>query len=430
MQLYAVAGNPVYHSKSPLIFNRHFRERRIDARYLRFAARDADDIISFMRCVPLEGMNITAPFKQEIQKKITNIDDRAGSIGAVNTVAFRDGELFATCTDYEGVLRPLSRRISLNGSNAVLIGAGGAARAAMYALVHAGARVTVINRSFDKARLLAEEFGAQASPMSVAAIERVFASSRIVVHTLPHGANLPLEAPLNSEHVVLDANYHDSIYEKIARERNAVLIPGEEWLYEQADAAAVFMTGAAIDDSHMISQILSPPETINIKKHISLVGFMGSGKTSIGERLSEINGLPVYDIDQMIEEKASMPISMIFATFGEPHFRELESQILASVMDMPQGIIACGGGVLESESNRGLLKNSHCVWLYAPLDELFRRVSDCQWDRPLASNREEFEFRYRRRIPFYASSSDLVINAVHDIEYIARRIHDEISPFF
>jgi len=428
MDLFAVSGKPVYHSKSPLIFNRHFQNRRKDARYLRYAARDAEDIISFIKDLNLTGMNVTAPFKQDIFSLLDNKDETAAAIGAVNTIARRQSDLYASCTDTEGVIRPLLRRTSLAGTNAVLVGAGGAARAALFALVRAGAHVTVVNRSFEKARLLADEFGAGAAPMSGEAIENLFASNRVIVHTLLHGAGLPVPPPLLPHHVVLDANYHDSIYIEAARRSGATLIPGEEWLYEQADAASTFMTGEAIDDLRTLELITSPRE--NTKSHIALTGFMGCGKTMVGGLLQDVFSMPLYDLDSMIEKEASLSITQIFAQFGETHFRDLESGMLARVLEMPRGVISCGGGIIERESSRELLNSAHTVWLYAPAGELYRRVCECGGSRPLAGTFPDFEMRYTRRIPLYAQCADLVISSAFEAKSIAVRIHDEISPFF
>ncbi len=427
MQLYAVSGNPVYHSKSPLIFKRHFAAKRIDACYLRYAAVDANDIISFIHDMPLCGMNVTAPFKTEIFSLIENCDESAASIGAVNTLANREGRLYATCTDPEGVLRPLRRRTPLDGAEAVVIGAGGAARAAVYALVSAGSRVTVVNRSFEKAHALADEFGAQAAPLSADAITKLFAENRIIVHTLPHGASLPVLPQLRNSHIILDANYHDSIYLDAVRDAAAILIPGEEWLYEQADAASRFMGAMAIDDPHTSAYISAPRD--NRKKHIALTGFMGCGKTTIGERLSAIGDFPLYDLDTMIEREASLSVSEIFEKFGESHFRDLESQMLARVLDLPRGIVSCGGGIIEREANRALLDSAHTVWLYASVDALFRRISACGEARPLAHNSDDFQKRYERRVPLYAASSDLVISSTGDVDAVARRIYAELYPF-
>src|SRR5215472_4640994 len=146
-QVYGVIANPVGHSLSPLMHNTAFAARKINAVYLPFLVNDLSD---FLKAVPefgIRGFSVTIPHKQSILKHLEDCDPLAAEIGAVNTVVVRrDGSLFGCNTDYVGILSALERRLKLAGSRILIFGAGGAARAAAFALANAGARVAICAR--------------------------------------------------------------------------------------------------------------------------------------------------------------------------------------------------------------------------------------------------------------------------------------------
>jgi 3-dehydroquinate dehydratase/shikimate dehydrogenase len=172
-----VIGNPVAHSLSPLIHNTAFKHLGLDAVYL---PMPVTDLAAFVRDFvhprtrqldwDLRGLSVTIPHKVAVKQFLKEIDPTAEAVGAVNTIVVEGEKLLGYNTDVEGVLRPLNERIELRGVRAMIVGAGGAARAACYGLNREGARVTVLARDLAKAQLLAEEFGCDARPLSELAI--------------------------------------------------------------------------------------------------------------------------------------------------------------------------------------------------------------------------------------------------------------------
>jgi len=164
-QVFGVIGNPIAHSLSPLLHNTAFIARGIDAVYVPFLVKDLRD---FMKAVPefgIRGFSITLPHKQKILKYLDHCDPLAADIGAVNTVVVRaNGSLYGCNTDYAGVLRSLGRKLRLAGSRILIIGAGGSARAAAFALVREGAIVGICARRETAARELARSIGGDAIP--------------------------------------------------------------------------------------------------------------------------------------------------------------------------------------------------------------------------------------------------------------------------
>ena len=115
-------------------------------------------------------------------------------------------------------------------------------------------------------------------------------------------------------------------------------------------------------------------------KNIYLIGMMGSGKSTVGELLSKKMGMHFADIDSHIEKNRGQTVAQIFATYGETHFRNLETKALKSPTD---SIVACGGGIVLRNENRTFLRsNGTVILLTASTDELFRRVSNLN-SRPL-----------------------------------------------
>jgi len=138
--VYGVVGEPVGHSLSPLLHNTGFVARHMDAVYLPFLVHKLPDFLAAIPEFRVRGFSVTHPHKQAILKYLQECDPLAAEIGAVNTVLVRrSGALFGCNTDYLGVLRALEKKLRIKGSRVLIYGAGGAARAAAFALARSGA---------------------------------------------------------------------------------------------------------------------------------------------------------------------------------------------------------------------------------------------------------------------------------------------------
>ena len=174
-RIYGVAGNPVTHSLSPAIHNAGFRAAGKDAVSLPIHTTAIDDLVELTRGLPLSGLSVTMPWKIEILPFLDVTDPLAGRIGAVNTVhPDGEGRLFGTNTDAAAIAEPLreqlaSQGVALRGARVLLLGAGGAARAAAFALQAEGAQLFIQNRTRSTAEALAKASGAKvAEPGPVA----------------------------------------------------------------------------------------------------------------------------------------------------------------------------------------------------------------------------------------------------------------------
>lgn len=154
---------------------------------------------------------------------------------------------------------------------------------------------------------------------------------------------------------------------------------------------------------------------------LALSGYMGAGKTSVGRRVAQRMGRPFVDADRVIEERAGMPIPEIFSRKGELWFRRTEERVIRELLEGEPGVLALGGGALESERTRGLLgRTADVVWLRASVEVAWARVEGS--DRPLAGDRGRFERRARAREANYRAAADLEVDADGPADEVAARV--------
>ncbi len=160
---------------------------------------------------------------------------------------------------------------------------------------------------------------------------------------------------------------------------------------------------------------------------IFLIGFMGSGKSVVGRRIAKRLGLEFVDMDQEIVRVTGMSIPEIFATHGESHFREIESEVLEK-LDRTEGemVVSCGGGVVEREKNREILKNRRTFYLFSPWEELWERIRRDP-NRPLVARGEEkVKQLYDTRRPLYEETGKLIDTTGLSVEEVVEAILEKI----
>jgi shikimate kinase len=142
---------------------------------------------------------------------------------------------------------------------------------------------------------------------------------------------------------------------------------------------------------------------------VAIVGYMGSGKSTVGRALARALSREFVDLDRAIVRRAGCGIPEIFAENGEDHFRDLEHQTLVDALERhPRSVLACGGGVVVRPDNRALLREAATVFLREDMQILYNRTRGA--GRPLrAASPEDFERRYAERLPLYREVADLEI---------------------
>ena len=245
-RVYGVAGDPVAHSLSPVIMNTALRRENVNGVYLALHARALPDLLHCVREIPIHGLSIAMPYKEEILKYLDNTDSHTTKIGACNTVVrAQDGKLYGFNTDTSGVVRPLEQRITLEKARVLVLGAGGAARAAVFGLKERGCEVYILNRSVGPAQKLARS--AHARLFKRADLKKV--SFDVIINATPVGMGTAEESPLNEKEI--NARYvFEMIYDpaetrfvQLARARGAEIIPGIEMFVHQAARQFEIWTG-------------------------------------------------------------------------------------------------------------------------------------------------------------------------------------------
>src|SRR3954468_8731400 len=154
-----------------------------------------------------------------------------------------------------------------------------------------------------------------------------------------------------------------------------------------------------------------------------LVGFMGAGKTTIGRALSRRIGWHFADIDEHIELRTRRSVASIFAQHGEPHFRQLEREVLGELLPRRQVVVATGGGTFAEPDNRALmLADGAVAWLDIPLMTVWDRVP-ADGRRPLAADRSVMEQLYARRRLAYAEAHLRIDASLPPAESVERLLH-------
>lgn len=238
-RVYGVIGNPIGHSLSPLMHNSAFAARHVNAVLLPFLVDDLKDFLAAIPKFGVKGFAVTIPHKQAIIKHLDECDPLAARIGAVNTVVVRGGgKLYGYNTDYVGVLRALSLRVELAGSRVLLLGAGGAARAAAFALVEAGAIVIICARRDVQSAALARDAGCNS--ISRGKLKDEFFDA--IVNSTPLGLRESDASPLRADElncrVVMDMIYRPIRTKllKLAERRGIETVSGAEMFIAQGIA--------------------------------------------------------------------------------------------------------------------------------------------------------------------------------------------------
>ncbi len=244
-EVYGVVGNPVAHSKSPLVFNDVFKHLGMNARYVKIKVDDPAGLRGLAAALELKGCSVTLPHKQAIAGLVDEADDIVKGVGAANTVTVTAGRLIGANTDLPGAMEAIQDAAvkkwshGIYGMRALVLGAGGVSRAIAWGLKREAARVVIANRTFDRGKALAEELGVDfirwESLMDARAQIIVNGTS---VGMTPKTEESPVEAALfKKDMVVLDTVYtpRNTKFLRDARAVGALGVDGVEMFLRQAN---------------------------------------------------------------------------------------------------------------------------------------------------------------------------------------------------
>ncbi len=249
-RIMGVAGYPCAHSKSPALFNGLFEQYGLNYHYTWFEDPAISRIMEVARDVDAKGLSVTIPFKADVMEYVDEVDEHAARpIGTVNTVVFSCGTAVGYNTDWLGVRKPL---IHLKGAKAVLLGAGGVAAAAAYALVDLDMDVTILNRTPAKAKILADRFGCKFADWD--AFDAI--KPDLVVNTTPLGMEPDTRSPLKDAQILPGMTIYDLVYTppetpliQAARKKGCPTILGTEMFIHQAREQFYLNFGIDVPDA-------------------------------------------------------------------------------------------------------------------------------------------------------------------------------------
>ena len=391
---YGLIGEHLPHS-----FSKEIHEQLADYTY-ELHEVEKDELDAFMKAKDFRAINVTIPYKQDVIPYLDEISESAREIGAVNTIVNRRGRLYGDNTDQMG-MTALIRKLGLDlaGKTVLILGTGGTSRTAQYVCKKLGAAVIhTVSRSGQNGSLTYESAASQCP------------EAQIILNTTPAGMFPKPDAqaidltPFQHLEGVVDVVYNP-LRTQLVRQAQGMSLPAEGGLYmlvgQAVAAVEIFLDQKLPDDA--LDRVFK--NIYQGKENIVLTGMPGCGKSTVGRRLSKLLDRPLLELDHLIEQKAGMHPAEIIRTQGEAAFRDLESEIVAEAAQQTGCVISTGGGVILREENmRRLRANGRIYFIDRPLRYIL--PTD---DRPLSSDREALEQRFRERYPIYKATADVSV---------------------
>ena len=423
---FALFGHPIAHTMSPELHDKLFAESGKDCTYIAVdvAPEQLGEAVQLARkkCM---GLNLTIPHKRAVFDHLDAVDETARNLKSVNTVHIQNGELIGYNTDILGFAGSLEfDHVQLRDELAVVCGYGGVSRVMAYHLANAGATVLITGRNLSKAKKLRNELRSYLPQASVEIMpsNQLPRAASIVVNGTPLGMypnekGCPLEKLPTGTKYVFDAVYNppNTAIMKLAP-RTVKTRSGLLMLVLQAAYAQTIWFGTQWEQTSLkrILRALAGDmakkrlQSVYGKQNIVLCGFMGSGKTTIGRKISRILHWDFIDMDAYIEKREGKTISEIFEQSGEQGFRDIETACAYELANRTHCVIALGGGsVLRKENVQQYKKNGFLIHLNTPF---FRIVQNLSRDtsRPLLQGDKEKQINllYNQRKRIYFSCAD------------------------
>lgn len=442
-------GCPVEHTLSPVIHNSLSRIFAKNMAYLPFHVEEAQvgNAVSGAYGLGILGLNVTVPHKQHVMEYLVDIDDAARTIGAVNTLVRTKGGYKGYNTDMEGLRRAvLSEGISLAEKTVVILGAGGASKAVVYMCMLEGAKkIYLLNRTLSKAEEIAAAMnihfagnsGRQSDetafrsaenrviPMKLSdypliAEDALYVFQATSIGLAPHIDDCVIEDAAFYKKVCMgfDLIYNPGITSFMRRvmEAGGQAFNGLKMLLYQGVIAYSYWTGLPFDVLEGACGIVYEQlyHRIHKQENLVLIGFMGSGKSTVGRALAHRLEYEFLDTDAYIENREGMSVSDIFASKGEDYFRQLETETIQELMERrSHTVFATGGGMPLREENARLLRLlGRTIYLQASAKETYERLRGdltrplLQGDNPMA----KIVALQKQRIPSYEAAAHVKVD--------------------
>ncbi|MBO5220860.1 MAG: shikimate dehydrogenase [Clostridia bacterium] len=416
---YGLIGEHLPHS-----FSKEIHGRCADYDY-QLTELTPEEVPAFMEAKAFKAINVTIPYKQTVIPYLTEIDEAALGIGAVNTVVNRDGKLYGYNTDFYGMVSLIRRiGVSLEGKKVLILGTGGTSHTAQAVAKAANAAAVITaGREVDH------------PDVTFALAYEKHTDADVIINTTPCGMYPYADGTPDRAGTPIDLSRFpnlcgvvDVVYNPLrtnlvldAKERG---LPAEGGLYmlvaQAVKACRIFLGQGTAGMDELTDRIYG--QIAAEKENIVLTGMPGSGKSTVGKALAQAMNRPFIDTDEEIVKAAGKAIPEIFAEVGEIGFRELEAQVVRDVANRSTGcVIATGGGaILREENVRALRRTGRLYFLNRSLEALLPTE-----DRPLASTAEAIRKRYEERYDRYLATCDKEIVTDEVVEHTVQTIRKD-----
>lgn len=394
-------GRKLGHSYSPQI------HRRLgDYEYTLFE-REPEELDVFFAARDFDAINVTIPYKETVMKYCAFIDEKALSVGSVNTIVNDNGNLFGYNTDYYGFHKTISTLCDIKEKKVLVLGSGGSSKTVTAVVNDLGGIPVIISRTGEN---------------NYENISRHYKDTSVIVNTTPVGMypnNLVSPIILDDFsgiEAVIDIIYNPA-KTKLILDAERLGIPYRNGLYmlvAQAKQASEYFCKTKIDDSVIDAILKSIREEL---LNLILIGMPGCGKTTVGTLLAKSLGRRFVDCDDEITLREGRTPAEIIKSDGEPAFRHIETSVLDAICKESSLVIATGGGAVTVPENYNIIRqNSLVVWLKRELDRLPTK------NRPLSQGENSIKHLYEKRRDAYEYFSDASQMNTEDVSLTTEKI--------
>lgn len=406
---YGLIGEKLGHSFSKII-----HEKLADYTY-QLCPLTKEQLDTFMRQKQFKAINVTIPYKQDVIPYCDVLDESAKSIGVVNTIVNKNGELYGYNTDFAGFLYNLkSHGIDLKDKKLMILGSGGTCKTVTAVAQHIGVKQILVVSRTKQAHTITYEECINHNDVDVI----VNASPKGMY---PNNGESPLDLTAFPKcEAVIDVIYNP-LKTRLLQQAETLgmkAVNGLQMLVAQAKFAVEHFLSIEIADSKINEITL---ELLQQLTNIVMIGMPSCGKTLTGQALCKYIDKQFIDTDAVIVERAGMSIKEIFAAHGEAYFRKLEHDVIEEFSKRNGLILATGGGAIKNEENmQNLKQNGIVLFIDRDLDKLL--VTD---DRPLSKDTNAVAKLYEERYPLYTKYGDLRVPNNYPME-ISKEEIDEL----
>ena len=412
-QRYGLIGERLGHS-----FSKQIHEQLADYTY-DLIELPPDQLAPFFTARVFSAVNVTIPYKEAVIPLLDEVDPKALSIGAVNTVVNRGGRLTGYNTDYDGLDYLLHRHgILLGGRVVMILGTGGTSKTCAALARDKGAReILFVSRSGKGGALTYHE----------AALRR---DVQVLLNTTPCGMfpnndGMPLDPalfPMLESAADVVYNPLQTAFVLRAQDLGLRSTGGLEMLVAQAKAACELFLGRALPEEEVdrVFRRLRAEQA-----NCVLIAMPGAGKTTVGSRAAKLLGKRFVDCDDEILRIEGRSSGEIIQQEGEAAFRRIESRVIAEISKQGGQLIATGGGAVTRPENMQRLRQNGVILF---IDRELSLLATA--GRPLSSSFEALRQRYIERYPLYNRYCDLKLDNDETIETAAKRVQEAFYAYF